>query len=153
MRSSEWYTDGGLFRIGVLVPAQERDWNALMPFQTLRFGSDPQLLAASTNKPPLQKGATGEGVAILQQALVDLGFPMPNSTAHGIRLPDGIFGTETARTVLAFQKAHHLKQDGLAGAKTLQKLEQLLIANAQIENFKLVAEMQGPPNTRRIVSS
>ncbi len=123
-----------------------------MALQTLRFGSDPQLRAASQNKPLLQRGAKGEGVAILQQALVDLGFAMPASTERGRKLPDGIFGDETARTVSAFQKAQGLKQDGIVGQQTLDRLEQLLIADAQLENAKLVSEMQGPPSTRRIVS-
>jgi hypothetical protein len=37
-----------------------------MALQTLRFGSDPQLVAASMNKPALSKGAKGEGVAIYE---------------------------------------------------------------------------------------
>lgn len=123
-----------------------------MPLQTLRFGSDAQLTAASENKPPLQQGANGEGVAILQQALVDLGFSMPASTVSGRKLPDGIYGPETARTVLAFQKEEGLTPDGIVGPQTLQRLEQLLIADAQGESAKFVAEMQGPPSRRRIVS-
>ena len=38
-----------------------------------------------------------------QDALVDLGFPMPISTKNGEELPDGIFGLETKKTVADFQ--------------------------------------------------
>ena len=94
-----------------------------MALQTLRFGSDPQLTKASENNPPLKMGAKGEGVAILRPTLVDLGFAMPRSMGSGSDLPDGIFGSETLRTVSAFQKAQGLIQDGSAGRQTLKRLE------------------------------
>jgi peptidoglycan hydrolase-like protein with peptidoglycan-binding domain len=119
---------------------------------TLRFGSDPQLTVASKNTPPLRRGAKGEGVAILQQALIDLGFEMPASTAGGKKLPDGIYGAETNKTVLNFQKKNGLQPDGVVGRQTLQKLEQILISNARLENARLVTNMQGPPSRREISS-
>ena len=123
-----------------------------MALKTIRFACERQLVAASNNKPPLQKGSTGEGVAILQQALVDLGFSMPISTGGGKKLPDGIFGRETAATVKAFQRAHGLAPDEMVGPKTLAKLEDLLIADAARANAILVADMNKPPGSRSIVS-
>jgi peptidoglycan hydrolase-like protein with peptidoglycan-binding domain len=119
---------------------------------TARFDCDAQLRKASENQPALRWGSEGEGVAILQQALVDLGFQMPISTENGRALPDGIFGAETARAVTSFQRTQGLQQDGVAGKKTLNRLELVLIAQAEIDRTVLVAQMQGPPSTRPITS-
>ena len=123
-----------------------------MALKTIRFSCERQLVAASNNKPPLQRGSIGEGVAILQQALVDLGFYMPVSTGGGKKLPDGIFGPETAATVKAFQRAHGLAPDEMVGPKTLAKLEDLLIAEARLAFTNLVTDMHRPPDSRSIVS-
>ena len=77
---------------------------------------------------------------------------MPASTDGGKKLPDGIFGVETAATVVSFQRANGLKADGLVGPKTLERLETLLIADAQAESARLVLEVQGPRAVRRFVS-
>jgi len=98
-----------------------------------RFSTTPVLSAASENRPPLQSGARGEAVAIVQEALIDLGFKMPNSTGQGQRLPDGIFGNETKATVETFQRLNGLLVDGIVGRQTLQKLEQLTIAASAVE--------------------
>ena len=47
----------------------------------------------------------GEAVAILRQALMDPGLPLPFSSKSGSR-PDGIFGGEALKAVQAFQKKH-----------------------------------------------
>ena len=59
----------------------------------------------------LRSGNTGGAVRRLQQALTKLGY----STGAA----DGNFGPSTLQAVIAFQKAHSLPQDGVAGAKTL----------------------------------
>jgi peptidoglycan hydrolase-like protein with peptidoglycan-binding domain len=105
-----------------------------------RFSSNPQLRAASENSPPLQQGARGEGVAILQQALVDLGFDMPNSTGQRSRLPDGIFGMETLLTVKNFQRRSGLQIDGIAGRQTLAALEKAIAAAAAVEERRFSQE-------------
>jgi hypothetical protein len=64
-------------------------------------------------------------VRLLQQALIDLGFPMPISTKR-YGSPDGIYGRETARTLGLFQRKYHLHVDGVAGLHTLHKLDELL---------------------------
>jgi Putative peptidoglycan binding domain len=88
-----------------------------------RFSSNAELAAAAENNPPMKRGASGEGVTILQQALLDLGFAMPVSTRARGGLPDGIFGAETEAAVLAFQRQNKLLADGVAGRMTLNQLE------------------------------
>ena len=56
----------------------------------------------------LRKGSTGDEVMKLQQLL-------------GITA-DGIFGKNTERAVMDFQKRNGLSVDGKAGEKTLEKL-------------------------------
>lgn len=100
--------------------------------QCARFSSEPDLVKASSNSPPLRQGAGGEGVRALQMALIDLGFPMPISTNNGQSLPDGIFGSETAKTVVAFQKANNLAPDGVVGQNTMKKLDSLIAAQSDV---------------------
>ena len=66
----------------------------------------------------LKYGSKGDRVKLLQKALNDLGFSAGNA--------DGKFGTGTQRAVVAFQQANGLTADGLAGKKTLQKIESQL---------------------------
>jgi len=63
----------------------------------------------------LKKGSTGASVTALQQKLIDLGFLSGKA--------DGVFGSKTAEAVKAFQKANKLTADGIAGSKTLAKLQ------------------------------
>ena len=70
-----------------------------------------------TAHPTLRKGAKGEFVAAMQQALLRAGFPLPKYGA------DGKFGKETLSAVKAFQKANGLQADGICGPKTWAVLE------------------------------
>lgn len=105
-----------------------------------RFSANRELVAASENNPSLKKGAKGEAVAILQQALLDLGFAMPISTGVGIRLPDGAYGKETEAAVRAFQRTNRLHEDGIAGRETLKQLEVSIQALSQVDDAKFRAE-------------
>lgn len=96
-----------------------------MALTSMRFGSNARLLAASENKPAIRVGEKGDAVAIVQMALVDLGFDMPKTTGNGKKLPDGVFGAETDAALKAFQKANSLTADGVAGKQTLSALEAL----------------------------
>jgi N-acetylmuramoyl-L-alanine amidase len=58
-----------------------------------------------------------DGVSKLQTDLKRLGYPIDT---------DGDFGTETEAQVKAFQIAYGLKDDGLAGPKTLGKIAELI---------------------------
>ena len=77
---------------------------------------EPALPAAAENLPTLRKGAKGENVIRMQQALTDAGFSLPK---YGI---DGSFGRETLAALKAFQNANGLKTDGICGPKTWTKL-------------------------------
>jgi peptidoglycan hydrolase-like protein with peptidoglycan-binding domain len=98
-----------------------------MPLTSPRFAGNARLQSAARNQPPLMVGEPrSEAVAILQQALIDLGYPMPITTAHGTKPPDGIYGNETRRTVLQFQIDEGFPrkgQDGKAGKDTLARLD------------------------------
>lgn len=64
----------------------------------------------------LQNGSSGSEVKKLQQALMDAGY---NVGKTGV---DGIYGSETAAAVKAYQKANNLTVDGIAGDQTLGNL-------------------------------
>ncbi len=66
----------------------------------------------------LRLGSTGAGVKRLQQALSRLG------DAPGAA--DGSLGPATVKAVIAFQNAHGLLGDGIAGAKTLAAINTAL---------------------------
>ena len=61
--------------------------------RSLRLSHDPQLKRAESSNPRPSQGATGSGVAILQDLLADMGFKFARTFAHG--RGDGIFGPET----------------------------------------------------------
>ena len=64
--------------------------------------------------PMLQAGASGKITRILQQRLTGLGF-----NTKGI---DGIFGQNTKKAVMNFQKSRKLSVDGIVGRNTWSKL-------------------------------
>ncbi len=69
---------------------------------------------AATPSRTLRYGYTGEDVKLLQNRLIELGYL--TATA------DGNFGSATLAAVKAFQKAHGLSIDGVAGPATYKKL-------------------------------
>ncbi len=124
-----------------------------MPLSTARFSQNDRLRKASENAPPLKPGERGEGVAIVQLALIDLGFRMPNSTAGGAALPDGIFGPETQSTVIAFQRANGLAPDGIVGRLTLTALERAIIAITAAQAAADSANSRGRANQHASASA
>ena len=125
-----------------------------MPLTSPRFAANRRLQSAANNSPTLAQGETSDGVRALQQALIDLGYPMPKSTASGFKAPDGIFGSETRNAVVQFQKAQKLVADGVAGKKTLTRLDEIFrgcdpnfIDRAKAE-LDLLREMNGPAGSR-----
>lgn len=58
-------------------------------------------------------GAKGQSVSLLQQALNQAGYNLA---------VDGDFGPKTEQAVIDFQRQHGLRQDGIAGPKTLAAL-------------------------------
>ena len=63
----------------------------------------------------MRRGSTGAEVRTLQARLIELGYLTGKA--------DGVYGKKTASAVMAFQKDYKLTADGIAGKKTLQKLE------------------------------
>ena len=102
-----------------------------------RFRDNARLQAAASNNPALKFGSEGEHVQILQRALIDLGFAMPDSAPEAAILPDGIFGGETARTVKQFQAQEGLTPDGIAGRQTLERLDKIFLAASAREEIVL----------------
>ena len=96
-----------------------------MPLTSPRFASNPRIQAAARNAPAMGLGESGQPVQILQQALIDLGFPLPVSVRR-TGTPDGIYGGETQAAVAEFQRRNRLSVDGIAGQQTFGKLDQLL---------------------------
>lgn len=103
-----------------------------MTFKSPRFASNARLRSAQQNNPPLRQGERGEAVAILQEALIDLAYPMPLSTAYGSRRADGVYGNETLRSVCAFQDDCGLQRDGIAGRETLDRLDDIFASKDEI---------------------
>jgi hypothetical protein len=59
-------------------------------------------------------GDRGGDVAVVQEALVEVGYVLPI---------DGVFGTRTLRAVRHFQRANGLRVDGIVGPATLSFLQ------------------------------
>ena len=83
----------------------------LLLLGSLVFGLTGTALAAAT----LQRGATGHDVRVLQQTLQNAGY--------AIRSIDGIFGNETYRAVLNFQRDAKVKISGIVDNTTWRALE------------------------------
>ncbi|MGO1069117.1 XVIPCD domain-containing protein [Lysobacter sp. CA199] len=69
----------------------------------------------------LKHGERGQGVRDLQESLAKFGYR--DAQGHALRA-DGDYGDRTREAVQAFQRAHGLKDDGIAGPKTLDALKQ-----------------------------
>lgn len=93
---------------------------------------DQHLQNAANNKPPLRMGARNSGVAIMQQCLMGIGYPMPITTKNGTAKPDGVFGQETQKAVQRFQRDQGLSPDGIAGRDTLHRLDQLMAIEPEV---------------------
>ena len=112
-----------------------------MPLHSKRFSGNARLQQAAGNNPPLRNGSSGDAVAIIQQALVDLGYEMPISTARGAT--DGIYGTETTQVVSEFQSDEELSRDGIAGHDTIGRLDELVAEMEKADEF-----IDTPPDMR-----
>ncbi|KAA0549807.1 N-acetylmuramoyl-L-alanine amidase [Bacillus sp. BGMRC 2118] len=80
---------------------------------------------------PLSIDDKGTFVKEIQQDLIRAGFNLPIYGA------DGIYGQETRRAVLNFQKKYNLLVDGLVGNQTLGKLNEVLSSSKPIAEFPL----------------
>jgi len=96
------------------------------------------LVAAAKGRPSLRRGSHGPAVALLQGALLDLGYPLPKSTRK-TGGPDGLFGFETEKALADFQSEHGLKADRVAGPQTIVVFDSLM--------FKKAGPPKPPPPT------
>lgn len=78
-----------------------------------KVGSTPDFGASFGGK-SLKKGAQGDNVKALQQALNERGAKLD---------VDGKFGADTQKAVKAFQDKQHIATDGIAGKDTFSKLQ------------------------------
>ncbi|MBI4002122.1 MAG: peptidoglycan-binding protein [Nitrospira defluvii] len=98
-----------------------------MALASPRFKPSNTLNKVATNRTTLQQGAVGRAVHLVQMALLDLGYTMPNSTSNANYSPDGIYGEETKRVIKQFQKnSGTLVDDGVVGQKTILELDRRL---------------------------
>lgn len=100
------------------APAVQRTIGDGHDLKSPRFSRLVDLEAAFDDETVIETGAAGRGVQAIQQALYDLGYPMPTRGA------DGTFGSETRTAVAAFQTARApLVPDGRVGSKTIDALD------------------------------
>src|SRR3546814_14505059 len=96
-----------------------------MPDFSILLGS-PRLDIAAAGGPSVKKRPPDDdpdAIRRIQRALVELGFPLPQSFPGGASgEPDGLFGTETFNAVHAFQKSEfpgpYGQWDGRVGKNT-----------------------------------
>ena len=89
-----------------------------MPLTNPRFAGDPVLEACLAGAHRMMKPESGPAVAKVQQALIDLDYPLPLGGA------DGSFGEETGAAVSAYKIAHGLfPSDPVVGSGTMAALD------------------------------
>jgi peptidoglycan hydrolase-like protein with peptidoglycan-binding domain len=76
-------------------------------------------------EPLLKKGATGEVVKQLQQALKDLGY--------SVGAVDGKFGSQTESAVKSFQAEREITVDGIVGDITWLNIDEADLSNPTIK--------------------
>src|SRR6476661_10208698 len=128
-----------------------------MALSSMRFAFDERLQQASENNPTMKRGETGEPVAKVQGALVDLGYHMPVTTNNGRKEPDGIFGPETQSVVRQYQRDKRLDPDGIVGRHTLAALdddlstdEASLVSNAGFAGSFLGSVVKAPASKKTL---
>jgi peptidoglycan hydrolase-like protein with peptidoglycan-binding domain len=89
-----------------------------------RFAGDEVLEGCYDKERVLQRGDSGSAVRKVQQALIFLGFPVPEVGANGI------FGGETELAVRSYQEARGLKVDGVVGSATIESLDAEFLTGA-----------------------
>jgi hypothetical protein len=81
-----------------------------------RFSRSATLRDALNGRALLKRGSSGEGVRLVQRALIDLGESMPAGA-------DGSFGGQTQTAVTHFQTVRGLSPDGIIGPNTITRLD------------------------------
>ena len=116
------------------IPAQTAQQTCASPTaqQKARAFVDPALRDVASGKKEIAKGAKGQDVGKMQEALQTAGYKLPRYGA------DGKFGDETAKALKKFQTDHCLKDTGRLDKQTM---EQLSIASTKFPEYgKLFAD-------------
>lgn len=93
-----------------------------MPFASPRFAGDPVLEACLAGTHRMMAGETGDAVRKVQQALIDLGYHIPEG-------PTGTFGSRTGAAVVSFKTAKGLvPNDPVVGPGTSRALDLDIVA-------------------------
>ena len=93
----------------------------------------------------LGKGSKGEEVKNLQQKLIVLGYSLDI---------DGDFGNNTLNAVKNFQSKYGLKVDGIVGAKTMAKIDDLISDNKKQPELKTsTKEVKTTNNVSNVLST
>jgi len=74
----------------------------------------------------IKESSSSDRIKLLQKALIQMNYLTGN--------PDGSYGAMTKAAVRSFQKANALKQDGIAGQKTLKAIEKALARGHKVIN-------------------
>jgi hypothetical protein len=106
-----------------------------LPLQSSILAGNTRLESAASGGPSIKAAPPADdpdAVRRIQKALAALGFPLPISFRKGTGgEPDGKFGEETYRAVVAFQQrvfpGERREWDGRVGRKTLEKMDDLLL--------------------------
>ncbi|MFT5522092.1 MAG: hypothetical protein ACI9HK_000029 [Pirellulaceae bacterium] len=109
-----------------------------MAFKSKWF-SHPRFHDVAAGHGLIKQGERGPAARELQDALIELGHPMPISTAKS-GWPDGIFGSETDSAVRDFQRRAlpHETPDGKVGPLTLGALDSKLATRPSPNNGSMV---------------
>lgn len=91
----------------------------------------------------MRQGSRGEKITTLQTDLAKLGF----TGAHDHTLhPDGNFGSDTKAAVEKFQRANHLKDDGVVGPATHKAIDAKLREITPMHTQPTLADTTHPGN-------
>lgn len=93
---------------------------------SFRFANNTVLEACLDGEQTLRYGRNGRPVSLMQQALVDAGFPLP---VYGV---DGIFEAETQGALQNFQRASSIPVTGVLDVATMSSLDALYSYGAPI---------------------
>ena len=107
---TDYFGSATQYAVKLFQRQHELDQNGIVGTETA------EMLFGETAQHYLMKiGAEGRDIKALQQQLYEMGYMKKADI-------DSVFGEKTTEAVKAFQKRNNLKQDGLAGEKTLAKL-------------------------------
>ena len=105
------------------IPAQTAQQTCASPTaqQKARAFVDPALRDVASGKKEIAKGAKGQDVGKMQEALQTAGYKLPKYGA------DGKFGDETIKALKKFQTDHCLKDTGRLDKQTMAQLSICLL--------------------------